>query len=101
MQPVVRLVALGVQYDLLGLDFDTLTAKQRDAVLAAHPRTKFPTGMIEALAAGARDKPETAVGDVPQRHSRSDRARLRATQRLRRDPELSLRDVMRRGLRRR
>ena len=61
MQPVVRLVALGVQYDLVGLDFDTLTDEQRDAVLVAHPRTKFTTGMIGALSAGARDKPETAA----------------------------------------
>jgi hypothetical protein len=64
MRPEVRLVALGVQYDTLGWDFDTLTAEQRDAVLAAHPRTKFKTGMIEALAAGVRDKPETAVGNM-------------------------------------
>jgi hypothetical protein len=64
MRPEVRLVALGVHYDTLGWDFDTLTAKQRDAVLAAHPRTKFKTGMIEALAAGVRDKPETAVGNM-------------------------------------
>jgi hypothetical protein len=64
MRPEVRLVALGVQYDARGLGFDTLTAEQRDAVLAAHPRTKFKTGMIEALAAGVRDKPETAVGTM-------------------------------------
>jgi hypothetical protein len=62
LQSEVRLVALGVQYDILGSDFDALTAEQRDAVLAAHPRTKFKTGMIEALSAGVRDKPETAVG---------------------------------------
>jgi hypothetical protein len=53
-----------VQYDVLGSPFDTLTAEQRDAVLAAHPRTNFKTGMIEALAAGIRDKPETAVGTM-------------------------------------
>jgi hypothetical protein len=64
LQPEVRLVALGVQYDVNGSDFDTLTAEQRDAVLAAHPRTKFKTGMIEALSAGVRDKPETAVGTI-------------------------------------
>ncbi len=61
MPPVIRLVALGVQYDLLGSAFDTLTAEQRDAVLAAHPRTAFKEGMIQALAAGVRDKPETAT----------------------------------------
>ena len=61
-QPEVRLVALGVRYDVLGSPFDALTAEQRDAVLAAHPRTNFKAGMIQALAAGIRDKPETAVG---------------------------------------
>jgi hypothetical protein len=44
--------------------FDTLTAEQRDAVLVAHPRANFKTGMIEAMAAGVRDKPETAVGSI-------------------------------------
>jgi hypothetical protein len=63
-QPEVRLVALGVAYDVRGSGFDALTAEQRDAVLAAHPRTGFTTGMIEALAAGVREKPETAVGTM-------------------------------------
>jgi hypothetical protein len=62
LQPEVRLVALGVAFDIYGSDLDTLTAEQRHAVLVAHPRTKFGTGMIEALAAAVRDKPETAVG---------------------------------------
>jgi HD superfamily phosphodiesterase len=61
-QSEVRLDALGVQYDTLGFQFDSLTAEQREAVLAAHPRPGFKRGMIEALAAGIRDKPETAVG---------------------------------------
>ena len=63
-QAEVRLVAAGVQYDVLGSPFDDLTGEQRDAVLAAHPRTGFKAGMIEALAAGVRDKPETAVGTM-------------------------------------
>jgi hypothetical protein len=63
-QPEVRLVALGVQYDVLGSRFDALTTEQRRAVLGAHPRMDFKTGMIEALAAGVRDKPETAVGTL-------------------------------------
>jgi hypothetical protein len=61
-QPEVRLVALGVQYDLFGSPFDALSPEQRDAVLAAHPRTKFKTGIIEALAAGISYKPQTADG---------------------------------------
>jgi hypothetical protein len=64
LQPEVRLVALGVQYDVLGSQFDTLNAEQREDVLAVHPRTGFKTGMIEALAAGVRDKPETAIGNM-------------------------------------
>ena len=64
MRPEVRLVALGVQYDVLGSAFDTLTAEQRDAVLSVHPRTNFKTGMIEALSAGVRDKPETAAATM-------------------------------------
>jgi hypothetical protein len=63
-QPEVRLVAVGVQYDVLGTPFDALDGGQRDAVLAAHPRTNFKTGMIEALSAGIRHKPETAVGNM-------------------------------------
>jgi hypothetical protein len=63
-QAEVRLVALGVQYDVNGASFDALSTEQRDAVLASHPRTNFKTGMIEALSAGVRDKPETAVGTM-------------------------------------
>jgi HD domain len=61
-QPEVRLVALGVQYDLFGSPFDALSPEQRDAVLGAHPRTNFKTGIIEAFAAGISYKPHTADG---------------------------------------
>jgi HD domain len=64
MQPEVRLVALGVQYDLYGSPFDALTPEQRDRVLAVHPRTDFKSGIIEALVEGIRDKPETAAGTI-------------------------------------
>jgi hypothetical protein len=63
-QHEVRLVTLGVEYDVLGLHFDELSAEQRDAVPAAHPRTGFKTGIIEAFSAGIRDKPETAFGTM-------------------------------------
>jgi HD domain-containing protein len=63
-QPEVRLVTLGVEYDVLGLHFDELSADQRDAVVAAHPRTGFKTGIVEAFSAGMRDKPETAFGTM-------------------------------------
>jgi hypothetical protein len=62
-QPEVRLVTLGVEYDVLG-PFDELSAEQRMEVLAVHPRTDFKTGIVEAFSAGMRDKPETVPGYV-------------------------------------
>jgi hypothetical protein len=63
-QPEVRLVTLGVEYDVLGLHFDELSGEQREAVLAAHPRTGFKQGIVEAFSAGMRDKPETTLGTM-------------------------------------
>ncbi len=63
-QPEVRLVTLGVEYDVLGLHFEELSAHQRDAVLTAHPRTDFKQGIVEAFSAGMRDKPETTFGTM-------------------------------------
>jgi HD domain len=63
-QPEVQLVTLGVEYDVLGLHFDELSPRQREQVLAAHPRTGFKTGIIEAFSAGMRDKPDTAFGTM-------------------------------------
>jgi hypothetical protein len=59
-QPEVRLVNWGVEYDIPGRHFDDLTPEQRDDVIAAHPRPHFKDGILEALAGGLRDKPETA-----------------------------------------
>ena len=63
-QSEVRLVTLGVEYDVLGLHFEELSTEQREAVLAAHPRTGFKEGIIEAFSAGMRDKPETTFGTM-------------------------------------
>jgi hypothetical protein len=63
-QPEVQMVTLGVEYDVLGLHHDDLSAQQRDAVLAVHPRPGFKTGIVEAFSAGMRDKPETTFGTM-------------------------------------
>jgi len=63
-QPEVRLVTLGVEYDVLGWHFDELSPEQREAVVAAHPRAGFKEGIIEAFSAGMRDKPETTFGTM-------------------------------------
>jgi hypothetical protein len=59
-QPEVRLVSFGVEYDVPGMHFHRLSLAQREAVIAAHPRTGFKEGIIAAFGAGMRDKPETA-----------------------------------------
>jgi hypothetical protein len=63
-QPEVRLVTLGVEYDVLGFHFDELSAAEREAVLAAHPRTGFKDGIVAAFSAGMRDKPDTTFGTM-------------------------------------
>jgi len=63
-QPEVRLVTLGVEYDVLGMHFGALTEEQREAVLAAHPRKDFKWGIIEAFSAGMRDRPGTTFGTM-------------------------------------
>jgi hypothetical protein len=63
-QPEVRMVTLGVEYDVLGMHFDELSPLQRDEVLAAHPRPGFKDGIIEAFSAGMRDKPDTTFGTM-------------------------------------
>ncbi len=63
-QPEVRHLTLGVEYDVLGLHFDELSEEQREEVLAAHPRTGFKTGIIQAFSDGMRDKPETTFGTM-------------------------------------
>jgi HD domain-containing protein len=63
-QPEVRLVTLGVEYDVLGLHHDHITRAHQDAVIAAHPRTGFKAGIVEAFYDGMKDKPETTFGTM-------------------------------------
>jgi hypothetical protein len=63
-QPEVRLVTLGVECDVLGLHFDDLSPAAREQVVAAHPRTGFKAGIVEAFYDGIRHKPETAFGTM-------------------------------------
>jgi hypothetical protein len=63
-QSEVWLVTLGVEYDVLGLHSDDVSPERRDEVVAAHPRTGFKAGIVEAFFEGMRDKPETAFGTM-------------------------------------
>ena len=63
-QPEVELVTAGVDLDVLGRGFDAMPAARRDEVLAAHPRTGFKAGIVDAFADGMRDKPDTTFGTM-------------------------------------
>jgi hypothetical protein len=60
----VALVTAGVEYDVLGLHADELAPQQRSAVIAAHPRTDFKAGIVDAFFEGMRDRPDTAFGTM-------------------------------------
>jgi hypothetical protein len=63
-QSEVWLVTLGVEFDVLGLHFDGVSPERRAEVVAAHPRTGFKDGIVEAFFEGFREKPETAFGTM-------------------------------------
>src|ERR1700752_4988647 len=63
-QPEVALVNAGVEFDVLGIGFDDVPAAVRDEVVAAHPRTGFKAGIVDAFADGMRSKPDTTFGTM-------------------------------------
>jgi len=64
-EPEVALVNAGVEMDVLGRDYDSLSKEQREAVLAAHPRgDHFKCGIIDAFYEGMKHRPETTFGTM-------------------------------------
>jgi len=65
MHPVIALVTAGVEMDVLGIGFDEFPNAQREAVVAAYPRTPhFKEDIIQAFYDGIKHKPETTFGNV-------------------------------------
>ena len=65
MHPVIALVTAGVEMDVLGLTYDDYSDAERDAIVAAHPRTDdFKNDIISAFYDGIRHKPDTTFGNV-------------------------------------
>lgn len=65
MHPVIALVTVGVEMDVLGLDYGDFADDVRDAVVSAHPRSKrFKEDIIQAFYDGNRHKPDTTFGNV-------------------------------------
>ena len=65
MHPVVALVTVGVEMDVLGLAYAEYGAAEREAVVRAFPRTeRFKEDIIQAFYDGIRHKPQTTFGNV-------------------------------------
>jgi hypothetical protein len=65
MQPVVALLTNGVEMDVLGIAYSEFSDADREAVIAAYPRTEhFKEDIIQAFYDGIKHKPETTFGNV-------------------------------------
>jgi HD domain len=65
MHPVVALLTNGVEMDVLGIAYSEFSDSDRQAIVAAYPRTEhFKEDIIQAFYDGIRHKPETTFGNV-------------------------------------
>jgi hypothetical protein len=64
-KPEVALVTAGVDMDVLGFGYAEVSTKDRELVLAAHPRgTGFKEGIIHAFNEGFKNKPASTFGTM-------------------------------------
>ena len=65
MHPVVALLTAGVEMDVLGLAYADFSDAEREAVVAAFPRTAhFKEDIIQAFYDGIKFRPDTTFGNV-------------------------------------
>jgi hypothetical protein len=65
MHPVVALLTNGVEMDVLGIAYSEFSEADREAIVAAYPRTEyFKEDIIQAFYDGIKRKPETTFGNV-------------------------------------
>ena len=65
MHPVIALLTNGVEMDVLGIAYSEFSDADREAIVAAYPRTKhFKEDIIQAFYDGIKDKPVTTFGNV-------------------------------------
>jgi hypothetical protein len=65
MHPVVALLTNGVEMDVLGIAYSEFTDTDREAIVAAYPRTeRFKEDIIQTFYDGIKHKPETTFGNV-------------------------------------
>jgi HD domain len=65
MHPVVALLTSGVEMDVLGIAYSEFSDSDRQAIVAAYPRTEnFKEDIIQAFYDGLKHKPATTFGNV-------------------------------------
>jgi hypothetical protein len=64
MEPEVALVTAGVEYDVLGVGYHDISAEDRAAITALHPRPNFKRRILQAFTEGIAPRPETTFGNV-------------------------------------
>jgi len=65
MHPVVALLTNGVEMDVLGIAYSEFSDADREAIVAAYPRTEhFKEDIIQTFYEGIKHKPETTFGNV-------------------------------------
>jgi hypothetical protein len=65
MHPVIALITAGVEMDVLGIAYEAFPDAQREAVVAAYPRSpRFKEDIIQTFYEGIKKKPETTFGNV-------------------------------------
>ena len=65
MHPVVALLTNGVEMDVLGIAYSEFSDADREAIVAAYPRTEhFKEDIIQTFYDGIKHKPETTCGNV-------------------------------------
>jgi HD superfamily phosphodiesterase len=65
MDPVVALLTNGVEMDVLGIAYSEFADADREAIVAAYPRTEhFKEDIIQAFYDGIKHKSETTFGNV-------------------------------------
>lgn len=65
MHPVIALLTNGVEMDVLGIAYSEFPVADREAIVAAYPRTaQFKEDIIQAFYEGIKHKPETTFGNV-------------------------------------
>jgi hypothetical protein len=64
LDPEIHLVTMGVETDVLGMQLDQISAEQRAAVTAVHPRPDFKNRIQRAFYDGMKDRPDTTFGTM-------------------------------------